>query len=64
MYSSMLMGEGTATVIKSHHYIEVGVQLMQIAAYLICKEFLGCCLNHHISASCTQLSNMNINKNI
>jgi len=47
----MLIGEGIATIMKKHHYIEAGVPLMQISAHPICKEFLGCCLNHHMSVT-------------
>jgi len=40
-YSSILTGEGIASIMKRHHYLEAGVPLKQISAYPICKEFLA-----------------------
>jgi hypothetical protein len=34
----MHIGEGIATIMKRHHYIEAGVPLMQISAHLSAKN--------------------------
>jgi hypothetical protein len=57
-YLRLLTGEGIATFIKSNHrYLERGVIDV---VYAFSKNFLNCCLDYHITASCILSSSMNV----